>query len=244
MPTQNRAHRRIARIVAAAFLCVAALAGCSGGDDPAPAPSGGPSGPVISVDAVKAALLNPSDLGQTWVTPDETPPPNTLAALCAGRVPRPGVPGSPATAVASAADEGDAGAQTFDQMGLVYPDAGAAGAARDALHTAVESCPPTVKVSAKATSADPEAGYTESVQTTPLVSGAWSGFAVVRHKQYEASSPGVADTAVTVLASRNVVLVLNYAVYRVTPPSTAPGFAADWQRLVGALVSRVDAKAK
>jgi hypothetical protein len=243
MPTQTRTPRRIARTVVAACLSVAVLAGCSDDADPAPAPSG-QGGPAVPVEAVKDALLKPSDLGPTWLTPEQSPPPNTIVALCAGKVPRPAVPGSPASTTASASDEGDKGAQTFDQYGLVYPDTAAATSARDTLHRAVESCPPAVKVSSKATSEEPEAGYVESVQTTPLISGAWSGFAVVRHKQYEASSPGTADIAIAVLASRNVVLVMSYAVYRLDAPSTAPNFATDWQRLVGALVRRVDEKTK
>jgi hypothetical protein len=215
------------------------MAGCSDDGDPAPTPSG----PVVTADAVTGAFLKPSDLGQTWTVSDQSPPPDTIPPLCAGNGARPAVPGKPAKTSVSAADEGEKGAQTFDQVGLLYPDAGAAASARDALQKVVESCPPSVKVTPQGTSANPEAGYVETVQTTPAASGAWSGFAVLRHKQYEASSPGTADTAVVVLASRNVVLVVSYAVYRLDAPSVAPNFSADWQRLVGALVTRVEAKA-
>ena len=229
---------RLAQAVVAVCLTVVALAACDGGAKPAP------QGPAITTAAVQAALLQAKDVGQTWTTPEATPPPATLPSLCGGDAQRPAVPGSPTATTSSLVDEGDAGAQTLDQIGLVYADAKAASAARDSLQATARACAPTASHSPQATAANPEAGYSETFTTRPLTSGAWSGFAVIRHKVYEKSNPGTADTAVAVLASRNAVLVTSYAVYRVERPSTAPDFSGDWQRLVGAVVSRVDANAK
>jgi hypothetical protein len=230
--------RRLAQAVVAVCLTVVTLAASD--DDPKPAPEG----PAITTAAVQAALLQAKDVGQTWTTPEATPPPSTLPSLCAGDGARPAVPGGPTAASSSLVDEGDAGAQTFDQIALVYADAKAATAARESLQATAKICAPTASHAPQATTANPEAGYTETVTSRPLVSGAWSGFAMIRHKVYEKSSPGTADTAVAVLSSRNAVLVTSYAVYRVEQPSASPSFSEDWQRLVGAVVSRVDAAAK
>ncbi|HET6478951.1 MAG TPA: hypothetical protein VFG35_02760, partial [Actinoplanes sp.] len=64
------------------------------------------------------------------------------------------------------------------------------------------------------------------------------GFVVIRHKTYEKAHPGSADTAVAVLNSRNVVLVDQYAIYRLGSSSASPSFDADWQKLVGSVVQR------
>ena len=230
--------RRLAQAVVAVCLTVVTIAACDGDGNPAP------QAPAITAAAVQAGLLQAKDVGKTWTTPEATPPPSTLPNLCAGDGPRPAVPGSPTAATGSLVDEGDAGAQTLDQIGLVYADAKAATAARDSLQATARACAPTATHSPAATTANPEAGYSETFTSRPLVSGAWSGFAIIRHKVYEKSSPGTADTAVAVLSSRNAVLVTCYAVYRVEQPSTAPDFSSDWQRLVGAFISRVDAHAK
>jgi hypothetical protein len=59
---------------------------------------------------------------------------------------------------------------------------------------------------------------------------------------YEPTNPGSADTAVAVLAQRNALVVASYAVYWVGAHSTGPEFTADWRRMVGTVLSRVDAK--
>jgi hypothetical protein len=200
-------------------------------------------GPTITVDAVQSALLQATDLGSTWSPPEASQPPATLPVLCAGDAKRLAIPGKPTTTTASAVDSGEAGAQSFDQFGLVYADAKAATSARDTLQAAAKACGVTASHSAQATAESPEAGYTETLATRPLSSGPWAGFAVVRHKVYEKGAAATGDTAVAVLASRNVVLVANYAVYRVAtsgPASQPPDFSGDWQRLVGAFVSRVN----
>lgn len=216
-------------------LAVVALSGCTSDKTDA--------GPTITVNAVQTALLQAADLGATWTPPDSSPPPSTLPALCAGDAKRPAIPGHPTAVTASAVDSGEAGAQSFDQVGLVYADAKSANAARDTLQAAAEACAATASHSPKATSESPEAGYTETFSTRPLSSGAWAGFAVVRHKVYEKGSAATGDTAVAVLASRNAVLMTSYAVYRITEASQPPDFSGDWQRLVGAFVSRVNKQA-
>ena len=199
--------------------------------------------PAITVNAVQSALLQATDLGATWTPPDASPPPSTLPALCAGDAKRPAVPGKPTTVTASAVDSGEAGAQSFDQVGLVYPDTKSATAARDTLQAAAKACAATASHAPQATSESPEAGYTETFSTRPLSSGPWAGFAVVRHKIYEKGSAATGDTAVAVLTSRNAVLVASYAVYRIQQASQPPDFSGDWQRLVGAFVSRVNKQA-
>jgi hypothetical protein len=62
---------------------------------------------------------------------------------------------------------------------------------------------------------------------------------VIRHKKYEPKHPGMADTAVAIVQTGNVVLVDAYAIYRLGATTTAPGFDADWQKLVGTVVQRV-----
>src|SRR5438477_6790964 len=103
----------------AACLAVTAATGCSGSDDKK-------DGPLITLNAVQAALLQAKDLGTTWTSPEASPPPQTLPRLCAGDGARPPIPGKPTSATASAVDSGEAGAQSLDQVGLVYPDAKAA----------------------------------------------------------------------------------------------------------------------
>jgi hypothetical protein len=218
---------------------VVALTGCSGaGNGPAP----GVTGPTMTVDMVRAGLLRPTDVGSTWVESDVAPPTKTVVGLCAGdaTATKPPVPGSPSVVVSSLKDEGDRGAQAFDQVGLVYADAKAAGAGLDALRVTAGACPSSVSRSAQPHESSAEAGYTESASVSPLRSGAWSGFVVVRHKQYEVASPGTADTAVAVLVLRNVVVVAGYAVYWVGSHTTGPNFTTDWQRLVDTVLSRVD----
>jgi hypothetical protein len=62
---------------------------------------------------------------------------------------------------------------------------------------------------------------------------------VVRHKDYDPKNPGTADTAVAVLAKRNVILVAAYAIYFVGQHSISPTFTTDWQNLVGKILGRV-----
>jgi hypothetical protein len=200
-------------------------------------------GPAITIGAVQSALLQATDLGSTWSPPESSQPPASLPVLCAGDAKRPAIPGKPTTVTAAAVDSGEAGAQSFDQFGLVYADAKAAASARDTLQAAAKACAATASHSPRATSESPEAGYTETLAIRPLSSGPWAGFAAVRHKVYEKGSTATGDTAVAVLASRNAVLVASYAVYRIGQASQPPDFSGDWQRLVGALISRVNKQA-
>jgi hypothetical protein len=200
-------------------------------------------GPTITVNAVQAALLQPADLGSTWTPPESSPPPATLPVLCAGDAKRPAIPGTPTTVSASAVDSGEKGAQSFDQFGLVYADSKAATSARNTLQAVAKACAATASHSPQSTTQNPEAGYTETFSMRPLTSGAWAGFAVVRHKVYEKSSTATGDIAVAVLASGNAVLVANYGVYRIGQASQAPDFSGDWQRLVGAFISRLNKQA-
>ena len=228
---------RAVRLVIAGCLVVA-LGACTS-DDADPQPD--ETGPPISVDKMRAALLPPEIVGRTWSASDDPPSVTAVAALCAGGVARVPAPGSPTMAVAAAVDEGDKGAQTFDQAALVYSDAASAKSAVAALRSAAGACPTTVNKPAATGADNAEAAYTETVTVSPLATEAWSGFSAIRHKQYEPKTPGSADAAVLVLRRRNVVLVAGYAIYWVGVHTTGPEFTADWRRLVGTVLDRVEA---
>jgi PknH-like protein len=223
------------RVVLAA-ACVAALAaGCSSSDDdPAPAPTA-----TIDATTMRGALLQAAEIGPTWAAPADPTDPNQLVSICGGTTQAPTAPPGATVVAAPFADEGENGAQTLDQTALVYPDVTAAQAALTALRAVADGCPATVTVPAVVTNDRSEPAYAETVRIQPLTQDAWTGFAVIRHKKYEPKHPGTADTAVTVLSSRNVVLVDTYAIYRLNNASTAPGFDADWKKLVGSVLNRV-----
>ena len=231
--------RLVRMVTAGSFAVTTLLAGCSDGDGK-PGPDGGES--AITVAMMQAGVLQPADVGQTWKKSAESPSPNSMIALCGGLATRPPVPGTPSVVASSIADEGEQGAQAFDQVGLVYPDARAAETALAGLRTAAAACPPTASASAGPRGESVEAAYTETTTVTTLNSGEWSGFVVVRHKVYQPANTGSADTAVAVLGQRNAVVVASYAVYWVGAHSTGPEFTSDWRRIVGTVLSRVDAK--
>jgi hypothetical protein len=238
---------------AAVAACAAvALAGCSPGDDDSPKPSSG----TIDVATMRAALLQAKDVGPTWTAPDASAAAPQLVSICGGTNAAPAVPGSPQVVTAPLVDEGDAGAQSLVQTALVYPDAAAADAGQVALKLVADACSPSVDVDARDTGDAQEPAYTETVRTSPLSQGPWSGFVVVRHKQYEPAHPSTADTAVAVLVRQNVLLFDAYAIYRLgtagsspgpgpgSGPSPGPGsgpqFSSDWEKLVGTVIARVD----
>ncbi len=223
---------------AAALGCAVAVAAACGAGDDAPQPA--PTGPVIDAATVQAALLEPAEIGPAWKVPAEPVAPGVLVSFCGGDTAAPTAP-TGATPVASAAvDEGAQGAQTLHQTALVYPDAAAAAGALAALRRVADGCPPTVDAPAKKGQDRQEPAYTETARTSPLTEGEWTGFVVERHKRYEPTHPGTADTAVAVVARRNVVLVDAYAIYRLGTASTGSQFTADWQKLVGTVLNRLN----
>jgi hypothetical protein len=221
-------------------VCAAAvlLAGCSAGNDSSPAPGG------IDAAKMRSSLLQAKDIGPTWAAPDASTAPPQLTSICGGENPAPAIPGSPQVVTVPLADEGNAGAQSLTQTALVYSDATSAMAGQVALKVVADACPPSVDVDAQTSDDSQEPAYTETVATEPLTQGEWSGFVVTRHKQYEPNHPSTADTAVAVLVKRNVLFFDSYAVYRLgekgSAPSANPNFSADWQKLVGTVVHRVD----
>jgi hypothetical protein len=226
---------RLIRVVVAG-CAVAAFAGCtSGGAKPTPVDTG----PKITADTMRAALLQPKDVGETWQVPNRSPSTTSLVSFCAGLASSPPVPGSPTVAAASLADVGEKGAQSFDQAALVYDGSATATTGLDTLRGLADTCPATASQPAHTVDDAAEAAYTESATTTNLTSGSWSGFVVIRHKDYDPKNPGTADTAVAVLTKRNVILVAAYAIYWVGVHSTGPTFTTDWQNLVGKVVGRV-----
>ena len=240
MLVNGRLVRRSVRAATAALCAAVVLAGCGSGDDTSPKPTNG----TIDAATMRGALLQAKDIGPTWAAPDASTAPPQLLSICGGDNPAPAVPGSPQVITAPLADEGTTGAQALTQTALVYPDAAAAQAGQVALKVVADACPPSVDVESSTTDDAQEPAYTETVATQPLNQGEWSGFVVIRHKQYEPTHPSTADTAIAVLVKRNVLLFEAYAVYRLgekgSAPSANPQFTADWQKLVGTVLSRVD----
>jgi hypothetical protein len=229
-----------AALAAASVLVLAAagVAGCSSKDDSAPEPTAN-----IEATTMRGALLQASEIGPTWTAPDDPDTPNQLVSICGGTSTPPPVPSGGTVVAGDYVDEGDTGAQTLEQKALVFPDKTTAAAAQAALRAAAESCPASVSVPETVTADKSEPAYTETVKLQDLQQGAWSGFAVIRHKQYEPKHPGTADTAVAILTDRNVTLVDAYAIYRLnnatTSPSAAANFTSDWGKLVGTVIHRV-----
>jgi hypothetical protein len=230
---------RVLRTVAVATCAALLFAGCGSGDDDAKPAKGD-----ISVAKMQSSLLQGKDIGTTWVAPDASTAPPQLLSICGGTNGAPAVPGSPKVVTAPLVDEGTAGAQSLTQTALVYADDVSAMAGQAALKVVADACPPTQDVPDQTTAETQEPAYTETVTTQTLNQGEWTGFVVLRHKQYEPSHPSTADTAIAVLVKRNVLLFDGYAIYRLgtkgSTPSTNPQFTGDWQKLVGTVLSRVD----
>jgi hypothetical protein len=221
-----------AALAAAAVLVLAA--GCSSkDDDPSPAPTG-----TIDATTMRGALLQANEIGPTWTAPDDPSDPGKLVSICGGTSPVPPVPPGGTVVAADFADEGDAGAQTLQQSALVYPDKTGAAAAQTGLRAIADGCAATVSVPQTVNADKSEPAYTETVKVQPLSQGSWSGFVVLRHKEYEPKHPGTADTAVAVLSDRNVTLVDAYAIYRLNSASPNPNFSSDWGKLVGTVIQR------
>lgn len=225
---------RAARVVCAA-CAVVAFAACSS-PDKAPQPAPPPAN--LDANAIRTALLKPTDLGPTWKAAPSTRP-QPLVALCGGGEDAPPVPGSPSVVSTPLVDEGTKGVQTLDQVALVYPSAVEAAAGLAALQVSADACARTVNVPAQETEQRREPAYTETLTIAPLTSGQWSGFVVERHKVYDPKHPAAADSAVAVLSMRNVLLVDAYAVHVLGARTAAPQFTADWRKLVGTTVKRV-----
>jgi hypothetical protein len=225
----------VTRVVRAALaVCaVAAFAGCSSDDSP------DPDG-TVTVDTVRNALLKPAEVGPTWKAPAESAAPNQLVSICGADTAPAGVPGKPQLVAAPLSDEGTEGVQSLTQVGLVYEDAVSAATALATLRTVADACPPSVSRPAKSGDRE-EPAYTETATTAPLEEGGWIGFVTTRQKQYDKEHPATADVAVAALARGNVVLVDQYAIYRLgkSDASANPQFSADWQKLVGTTVKRL-----
>jgi hypothetical protein len=225
----------VTRVVRAALaVCaVAAFAGCSSDDSP------DPDG-TITVDTVRNALLKPAEVGPTWKAPAESAAPNQLVSICGADTAPAGIPGKPQLVAAPLSDEGTEGVQSLTQLALVYEDAVSAATALATLRTVADACAPTVSRPAKSGERE-EPAYTETAATAPLEEGGWIGFVTTRQKQYDKAHPATADVAVAALARGNVVLVDQYAIYRLgkSDASANPQFSADWQKLVGTTVKRL-----
>lgn len=220
--------------VAVAVCAVAAFAGCSSDDSPAP------DGATISVDTMRNALLKAADVGPTWKTPPESAAPNQLVSICGADTAPAEIPGKPQLVSAPLSDEGTEGVQSLTQHALVYEDAVSAATALATLRAVADACPPSVSKPAK--SGDRyEPAYTETAATAPLEEGGWIGFVTTRNKQYEKEHPATADVAVAAIARANVVLIDQYAIYRLgkSNASANPQFSTDWPKLVGTTLKRI-----
>ncbi|GIF07799.1 hypothetical protein [Actinoplanes siamensis] len=220
------------RLAVAAALAAFAVAGCSSDDDK-------PDAGRIDVTTMRGAFLQAAEIGPTWAAPETSADPQQMVSFCGGTSTPPPPPPGADTVSSSFADEGQTGAQTLEQLALVYPDEKAAKAGQSLLRAVADGCAPAVSVPATVTSDKSEPAYDETVEVRELNESGWSGFVLVRHKKYEAKHPGTADTAVAVLTTRNVVLVDTYAIYQLNRSEAAAGFETDWKRLVGTVVQRV-----
>jgi hypothetical protein len=227
---------RAARIAVTALCALAVTAACSDSDDDNQQPDKG----IITATTMRGALLQAAEVGPTWTTPDEQPDnPNELVSICGGTTAVPAVPPGGEVVSSPLADEGEKGAQTLEQIALVYGNKSGADAALAGLRGIADGCQKSLSVPAVKTSDRNEPAYTETVELQPLDEGGWTGFVVIRHKKYDPAHPGTADTAVTVAQTSNVVLVDAYAIYQLNNASTAPTFDQDWKKLVGTVVQRV-----
>lgn len=223
---------RVTRAVVAACV-IATFAGCSSDDAP---PDGG-----ITVEKVRDSLLKAADIGPTWKAPTESAAPGQLVSICGGDTAPAGIPGSPALVSVPLSDEGTKGVQSLTQHALVYEDDVSALTAVATLRTAADACPPSVAKPRKDGERQ-EPAYTETATTSDFEEGDWVGFVTTRSKLYEKEHPATADVAVAVVAKSNVVLVDQYAIYRlgVSNASANPQFAADWKKLVGTTLNRIN----
>lgn len=226
---------RAVRAVVAAAAAVVSFAACTSSGKK---PDAAPRGANLDAAAMRTALLQPEDVGSTWKAPAGARPAQ-LVALCAGAEAPPPVPGAPSVVSVPLVDQGDKGAQTLDQVALVYADADEAAGGLTALRVSADACADTVDVPPVETDERSEPAYTETARVAPLTVGQWTGFVVERHKAYQAARPAATDTAVAVLSMRNVVLVDAYGVYVLAAKGPAPNFATDWRKLVTSAVNRV-----
>jgi hypothetical protein len=228
---------RAVRIAVASLCALAVTAACSGSKDDNKQPD--QQTQLISATTMRGALLQASEVGPTWSVPDVGDGPTTLVSICGGTTLAPQVPPGGEVVSAPLVDEGEKGAQTLEQIGLVYGNKSGADAALAGLRGVADGCQKTVNVPATKTSDRNEPAYTETVSVTPLSEEGWTGFVVIRHKSYEAAHPGTADTAVTIAQASNVVLVDAYAIYQLNNASPAANFDTDWKKLVGTVVQRM-----
>ena len=218
---------------AVAVCAVAAFSGCSSDDTP------DPERPTTSVDTTRNALLKAAEIGPTWQTPSTSAAPGQLVSICGADTPPAGIPGNPQLVSAPLSDEGTEGVQSLTQIALVYEDSVSAATALATLRTVADGCPPSVAKPAK-TGDREEPAYTETAATTALEEGGWIGFVTTRNRQYDKAHAATADVAVAVLARSNVLLVDQYAIYRLgkSDASANPQFATDWKKLVGTTLKR------
>jgi len=227
---------RAVRIAVAALCALAVAAACSdsGDDDKQP-----DQNRLITTTTMRGALMQAAEVGPTWTAPAESASPNELVSICGGTSPAPAAPPGGEVISSPLVDEGDKGAQTLEQIALVYGNKSGADAALAGLRGIADGCPATVNVPATKTSDRNEPAYTEKVSIEPVNEEGWTGFVVIRHKSYEATHPGTADTAVTIVQTANVVLVDAYAIFQLNSASPAATFDTDWKKLVGTVVQRV-----
>jgi hypothetical protein len=227
---------RAARIAVTALCALAVTAACSDSKDDNKQPD---QSKLISATTMRGALMQASELGPTWSAPDESADPNELVSICGGTTPAPQAPPGGEVVSAPLVDEGEKGAQTLEQVALVYGNKSGADAALAGLRGVADGCQKTMNVPATQTSDRNEPAYTETAAVQPINEEGWTGFVVIRHKSYDKSHPGTADTAVTVVQTANVVLVDAYAIYQLNSASPAATFDTDWKKLVGTVVQRV-----
>jgi hypothetical protein len=140
------------RVAVAAAFALVAVAGCTSDDDK-------PDAGRIDVTTMRGAFLQAADIGPTWTAPESSADPQQMVSFCGGAATPPSIPPGADAVSSSFADEGETGAQTLEQLALVYPDEKAAKAGQALLRAVADGCAPTVSVPATVTSDKSEPAY-------------------------------------------------------------------------------------
>jgi hypothetical protein len=229
-----------ARVAVAVLSCLPLLvAGC--GSSPSPKPSVSSVPPPFELEQLRSRLLTPPQVGPGWVDPAAKLDLGHLPALCASTKatttePGPDTGDAKVAAASASKDQGPpAGKQPqfLAQYALVFPSNQEAAAYRDRMRAAADACPEGVFVPRSSVSGGGHtAAYDENVRVGDRNQGAWAGFEVLRHQQFEPGQTASGDIAIAVLLSRNAVIVVHYATWLYGALLPTDAFTAQWQQFV------------
>src|SRR4051812_45913336 len=149
---------RAVRITVATLCALTVTAACSDSKDDNKQPDRQTQ--LISATTMRGALLQATEVGPTWSAPEESAGSQQLVSICGGTPPAPPAPPGGEVISAPLVDEGEKGAQTLEQVALVYGNKSGADAALAGLRGIADGCPKTVNVPATKTSDRNEPAYT------------------------------------------------------------------------------------